>query len=64
MKCDSTFKKVRILDSSDDQVDTVEGRGRGFKDEREYLAFILEQERAWEKDNLWCENKAEDRGVA
>ena len=56
MKCDSTFKQVRILNNSDGQVEQVEGRGRGFKDEREYLAFILEQERAWEIDNLWCGN--------
>lgn len=53
MKCDTVFKKVNILEPSDTTDALIEGRGRGFKDEREYLAFIMEQERAWEEEHLW-----------
>ena len=61
MKCDTAFKQVRILRGSDDEkVEPIKGRGRGFKDEREYLAFIMEQERAWEHEHLWCDVNEKD----
>ncbi len=61
MKCDTAFKQVRILRASDDLVVPIKGRGRGFKDEREYLAFIMEQERAWEHEHLWCDVNQKDK---
>lgn len=60
MKCDTVFKKVNMLKPSDTTDALMEGRGRGFKDEREYLEFILEQERVWEKEHLWGNINRED----
>ena len=61
MKCDTAFKNVSIFNNSDGRaVEPIKGRGRGFKDEREYLAFIMEQERAWESEHLWCDVKQRD----
>ncbi len=55
MKCDTVYRKACMLQSFNGPLESMELRGRGFKDERDYLALILEQERAWEIEHLWCD---------
>lgn len=56
MKCETACQRVSETEFAKQAVN-AEGRvhlGRGFRDEREYLDFVLERERAWERDHLWC----------
>ena len=52
MKCDVVYKKARESEYSEDADGLEQLRGRGFKDEREYLTFLLERERIWEQEHL------------
>ena len=60
MKCDVVYKKARESEYSENSDGLEQLRGRGFKDEREYLKFLLEQERLWEQTHLNQEDKQED----
>lgn len=47
MVCDATYKKINEIE--DEQEESREQHG--FKSEREYLDFLLEQERQWETEH-------------
>ena len=48
MVCDATYKKINEIEE-----ELEESREHyGFKDEREYLAFLLNQERQWEDEHV------------
>jgi hypothetical protein len=51
MKCDTACKSFNSFDISENKGSGV-GGGPRFRDEREYLAFLLEQERVWEDEHL------------
>jgi len=57
MKCDVVYKKAGKLEYSKDADGLEQLREHGFKDEREYLSFLLEQERSWEQEHLNKENE-------
>ncbi len=60
MKCDVVYKKARETEYSDEADKLKQLRGRGFKDEREYLTFLLEQERIWEQEHLGKDNETDE----
>ena len=47
MVCDATYKKINEIEDEQEQ----SREQHGFKDEREYLDFVLEQERQWETEH-------------
>lgn len=55
MVCDATYMIINEIE--DELVDSR--KQHGFKDEREYLAFLLNIEKVWEQDHLQV-NKPED----
>jgi len=52
MKCDVVYTHAKESETADNEDELKKLHGRGFKDEREYLAFLLEQERIWEQEHL------------
>jgi hypothetical protein len=59
MKCDTACKSLNGFGFSEK---AGSGVGRRFRDEREYLAFLLEQERAWEDEHLELIKSSPDGG--
>lgn len=57
MKCDVIYTHAKESETANSVDKLKQLRGRGFKNEREYLAFLLEQERIWEQKNLGKDNK-------
>ncbi len=55
MKCDVVYKKARESEFSNHGDNLMQLHDHGFKDEREYLSFLLEQERIWEQEHLGTE---------
>jgi len=52
MKCDVIYTHAQESETANSVDELKQLRGRGFKDEREYLTFLLRQERIWEQENL------------
>ncbi len=60
MKCDVIYTHAKQSNTANSDDELKQLRGRGFKDEREYLAFLLEQERIWEQENIDPDNDTND----
>ncbi len=60
MKCDVVYTHAKQSSAAHGDDELTQLRGRGFKDERAYLAFLLEQERTWEQENFNQDNKETD----
>ena len=60
MKCDVVYTNSKESESADNADKLKQLRGRGFKDEREYLAFLLEQEQIWEQEHLGKDDNTDE----